>query len=224
MSMVPPECAVGTAVHYFFYNWMCGLSPTLSLKTLSDGNLSIDVGVICSPVLSQETPPRRKRSGHGSRRRRKEKRAYKSNETFCHTVSTETNLPESGTTAVEAVDVNVINKDVDVPVTELSSLSMSNQSQELLYVPNTDDMFYSDERMTDDLIDLSTCLPNEPILTDGLHQPDEITCIDEWKDPTFSTPVTKSPLTISENASLSSPHIEAMMYAMVKELYRRTCT
>ena len=191
MSMVPPEYAVETAVRYFFYNWMCGLSPTLALKIQSDGNLSIDVGVTSSPVLSQQTPHRRKRSGHGSRRRRKEKRAYKSNETFNHIVSTETNLPESGTTAVEAVDVNDINKHVDVSVTEFSSLSMSNQNQEFLYLPNNDDMSYTDERMTDDLIDLSTCLPNAQILTNGLDQPDEIARIDEWKDPNLSTSVTK---------------------------------
>ena len=62
------------------------------------------------------------------------------------------------------------------------------------------------------------------VMGDSVPNPMRITCIDEWKDPTFSTPVTKSPLTISENASLSSPHIEAMMYATVKEIYRRTCT
>ena len=101
---------------------------------------------------------------------------------------------------------------------------MSNQNQEFLYLPNNDDMSYTDERMTDDLIDLSTCLPNAQILTDELDQPAEITRIDEWKDPNLSTSVTKPPLTTMEKACFPSPHVEAMMYAMVKELYRRTCT
>ena len=223
MAVIPPEYAVEAAVRYFFYNRMCGLTPTLTLKTEEDGNLSIDVGVTCPTIPHQpQFAPRRKRSGQGARRRKKEQRACNANERTSNIVKSETILPEPSMTAEAAVNVDA---DIDVSVTERPLLSRPEQSSEFLHVPYTYDTSSSNGVMTSDLIDFTTCLPNAPISNEQSSQLEETELIVEQKNSILSTSDAEHPSsTNSKKACSSSPHVELMMYAMVKELYRRTCT
>ena len=138
---------------------------------------------------------------------------------------TETIVPEPSMTAEAAVNVNDVTTDNDVSVTEWPPLSGSEQLSKFLHEPNTYEMSCSDEVITGDLIDFTTCLSNAPISNEQSSQLEEFTQIIEQKNPIQSTSDAEHPSTNSKIAACpSSPHVELMMYAMVKELYRRTCT
>ena len=184
--MVPPEYAVETAVRYFFYNRMCGLSPSLSLYTMNDGSLSIDVSVKCSPVPQSRNTSRRKRSGNGSRRRRREQRGVQSRETSNLFASTESSVLKSSMTDRDADIVHVVSTEFDVLVHESTSPSPPESKQtrqEVYHVPPTFDKSYSDEIFEDNLIDFDTCLPVSEIVNELPTQTDATTCNNRWQQP-----------------------------------------
>ena len=225
MTMVFEEFLAQSAVRYFIHNWLYGLRPELSLKTSLDGTLSIDVNVQCSPA-SHCSSPRRKRSGRGSRRRRKKQRACNStddslfeNDLACkdstmleHSIAAEEAAPVDTSQCVPCADLQhdelCVNSDFDMEVQQLPILParIDPQNQVYTHVP-PDDRFrsYTGEAIVGDLIQLDDTIVSEQVFQKDLNT----TARSSQPPDSWCSPV--------------QPQFELMMYDMVQELYYRTC-
>ena len=199
MAMVPPEHAVETAVRYFFYNWMCGLQPTLSIQTLNDGNFSINVGVTtCLPVIKDNvtSTPRRKRSGKAARKRRKEHRAYKS-ENSSNGSSSDVIMSEPTEVAVN-VGNNILNTDM---------VTHSTVSHEVI---------------TEDLIDLTDSSTNAIFREETLDYSSGYSSGVSSDYKLGSSEFSSIAIPSNQPGTSDQTQVELMLYSMVKELYSRT--
>ena len=78
--MAHPSMIVEQAVRYFLHQWQCGLQPSLSFKTLSNGVICASSAVQSLPEFDQNNLKNGcHRSGKSSRSRRRKRRSQVSN-------------------------------------------------------------------------------------------------------------------------------------------------
>ena len=249
--MAPAQYVViDAAMRYFFHNWTCGLRPTLSIKTLSDGDISVDVCVMCPSEQKSSfacSTPRRKRSGQGARKRRREQRGTQASESSSSSISTETSNPKpneeddnvmrdrnrstaSHDHAVYLKDAVSIDQVHDlnqpkVPEAIYQNRAASEGSKNFL-VSTTNgvsrDVSTMDDVKTGDLIDLT------PPMTPNMQPSNEQNIQYDLNSRTHVQKYPQSPFASSvPTAEFGSSNLREaellILHSMVKELYSRMC-
>ena len=152
--MATPKLAIESAVHQFLQHWNLGLCPTLSLKTQTNGNIDIAVMLSVSPNSHPQDIPyvsQSRRSGYGSRLRRRERRRTKTqDELIDHSYDEEAVVESCSFTnrAFEAVMETVTNAAGELELSHSASVIPAN-SQDIVGINEDEKLIESSNHPSD---------------------------------------------------------------------------
>ena len=204
--MASPKLVVESAVHQFLRHWNDGLCPTLSLKTRANGDIDISFMMSVSPFSQQQEAPfvsRSKRSGYGSRLRRKERRRNKTQAEIINCSDEEGTNVESCTFNNKAFEtiMESASSVVELEASQSNSKQINNSLVNLDL--NIDDHYMKSTSVSDDEDIVSAVYEKS---TPASSSPNQVTSMMNSRQQVF-TPVTKKDTqasTIFQGLSLPS--------------------
>ena len=183
--MAPVQFAVESAVRHFFQQWFSGMQPMLNLETLPNGDITIDIKTRCSAADQHNDNSchtnlhQTKRSGKGSRKRRK-KRRHPSNFFVSPTISPAE--PKCGNSSRDESAVysnlpNVTSSSTFLPPMyntvssqSQSTLASNSSNSDIDATPLVNTQQPTSIQLSTPAIDLQTTTPSHSISFDELQQ------------------------------------------------------